>query len=241
MTDFGTVAVGTRLHNLEPSFFTSWTALLSGWLRPGDNVLRIGPQEPAHKAADRLVRGFLQSDNNTLFMVDDDMVFPADALERLRSNEDNWPYDIVMALCTTRGVPPMPVILRELPEQPDPPQCWEGEHFERVFEWEDGEVIEVGSVGLAFTLIRRPVLAAMRNLQAERDLDHCYFFRYGEGVETEDIPFCREARRLGFRLAIDTSVKIGHLSRVVLGYQQFKSWYEASKDGDRAEAEVPAR
>jgi hypothetical protein len=225
--DWGTIAAATRLNHVEPGFVVSWTMLVGGGLRQGDNVIKPAYGLPAHKAANQIARNFLQSDNDTLLMIDDDMVFEQDAVERLRSNEANWPYDIVMAFCTTRGIPPQPVILQDMATQPDWPKKLSGERFKRVYDFDDGEVIPVGTTGLAFTLIRRGVFEAM--LDSEAGLEYNYFFKYGQGVETEDIPFCREARRLGFGLAIDTSVKIGHIGRMVLGYEQFLSWHNGQK------------
>lgn len=234
MSDWGTIAAGTRLNHIEPGFFVSWTTLVGGGLRQGDNVIKPAHDLPAHKAANQLARRFLQSDNDTLLMIDDDMVFEQDAVERLRSNEANWSYDVVMAFCTTRGIPPQPVILQVMDEQPELPKSLEGEQFKRVLDFEDGEVIPVGTTGLAFTLIRRRVFEAM---VSEHGLEYTYFFTYGQGQETDDIPFCREARRLGFKLAIDTSVKIRHVAKVALGFEQFASVRDGNEN-ERTAAKV---
>jgi hypothetical protein len=215
---WGTIAAATRLNGTEPGFSKSWTALVGGGLRQGDNVIPPASDLPAHKAANHLARRFLMSSNDTLLMIDDDMAFEQDAAERLRSNEATWQYDIVMGFCTTRGIPPQPVILQAMAEQPGPPESLKGERFKRVYDFEDGDVIPVGTTGLAFTLIRRRVFEAMLN---EYDLQYNYFFEYGVGEETEDIPFCREARRLGFTLAVDTSVHIDHITSMRLGPAQF--------------------
>jgi GT2 family glycosyltransferase len=235
--DWGTIAASCRLNRTEPAFVVCWTALVGGGLRQGDNVIPPAYDLPAHKAASHLARRFLMSGNDTLLMIDDDMAFAQDAVERLRANEANWEYDIVMAFCTTRGIPPQPVILQEMAEQPGPPLSLKGERFRRVYDFEDGEVIPVGTTGLAFTLIRRRVFEAMLN---EYDLEYNYFFEYGLGEETEDIPFCRRARGLGFKLAVDTSVHIEHITSMRLGPAQFRAWYEEHKNGDKAETEVPA-
>jgi GT2 family glycosyltransferase len=231
--DWGTIAVGIRLSHTEPGTFVSWTTLVGGGLREGDQVIKPAYNLPAHKAANQLARGFMRSDHDTLLMIDDDMVFEPDAVEQLRSNKANWPYDIVMAFCTTRSIPPHPVILQVMDEQPGPPECLKGEQFRRVLDFEDGEVItNIGTTGLAFTLIRRRVFEAM---VSEYGLDYSYFFAYGPGQETEDIPFCRRARELGFSLAVDTSVKIRHVAKVALGFDQYNSFRN-----DRAKTEVPA-
>lgn len=217
MTDFGRIAVGCRLNkHPEPAFFAAWTGLIVEALRDGDVVLAPSAYSPAHWAADFLARQFLKSECDTLLMIDDDMEFPTDALERLRANEASFGYDIVFALCTTRELPPVPVLLRLAEEQPGN-GC---EKFDRITRFHLGRVIPVDTVGLAFTLIRRRVFERML---APGGIDETYFFNYGYGRETDDTPFCRRARQLGFTLAVDTAVHIDHIAAISLGWRHVQA------------------
>ena len=95
-------------------------------------------------------------------MLDDDMVFEQDALDILRSNEANWDYDIVFGFCTLRGWPPRPVVMQEMENQPGLPNSLLGRSYNYAYDQvEDNSIIEVDSVGLAFTLIKRHVIEAM--------------------------------------------------------------------------------
>ena len=215
--DFGRIAVGCRIgKHPEAAFFAAWTGLVVEGLRNGDVVLTPSAYSPAHWASDFLARQFLKSECDTLLMIDDDMEFPPDALDRLRSNAASFEYDIVFALCTTREMPPVPVLLRLAENQPDDGR----ELYQRVTRFPLGRTIPVDVVGLAFTLIRRRVFEAML---APGGPDASYFFTYGAGRETDDAPFCRQARRLGFALAVDTAVHIDHVAAIPLGWRHVQA------------------
>lgn len=219
---WGNLAVGVRIaKHPEPSFFTAWTALLTGGLRNGDTVLMPAAQMPAHWASNKLAQNFLRGDKDTLLMLDDDMTFPMDAVKRMRENEGNWEYDVVMGLCTHRVWPPKPVVM-QLMEQPPLPFRLRGDHFGSTPKFEVGGVIEVDAVGLAFTFIRRRVLEAM--VDEEWGLKYSYFFDYGVGMESDDISFCRRCRELGFRMGVDTTIEIGHIGAQPLGWQDYERW-----------------
>lgn len=217
MDDFGRIAVGCRIgKHPEAAFFAAWTGLVVEGLRDDDVVLAPSAYSPAHWAADFLARQFLKSGCDTLLMIDDDMDFAPDALECLRANVASFDYDIVSALCTTRELPPVPVLLRLADYQPDNGR----ELFDRVTRFHLGQVIPVDTVGLAFTLIRRRVFEQMVKTSLEPvSIDEMCFFTYGPGRETDDTPFCRRARQLGFKLAVDTAVHIDHIAAIPLGWR----------------------
>ena len=224
---WGNLAIGVRHSKFCPAFFTSWSTMLSGGLRNGDTILKPECEQPAHWAATALAKAFLKTDKDTLFLVDDDMVFKMGDLHRLRENRANWEYDVVMPMAMRRSLSdPSPVIMRHMGEAPFPHDT-RGDHFEHPpKEVIHNGVQEVDAVGLAFTLIRRHVLEAM--VDPERGLDNTYdFFTYGPGMESDDIPFSRRCRALGFRMAIDSSVKLGHVTQVPLTYEM---WMEFLKD-----------
>lgn len=211
---WGNIAVGCRLSKQEPLFFKAWTGLVAGGLRPLDTLLEPAAGMPAHWAADSLARAFLQSDCDSILMIDDDMVFDPLDLERMRTNERGFGYDILFALCTTRTLPPKPVMMRLSKTQPGK---YGGENYETVRTFQDGTVVPVDTAGLAFTLIRRSVFGAMMTVGST--IDENYFFTYGTGRETDDVPFMRSARKLGFKIGVDTAVKIDHIGHIPIGWQ----------------------
>lgn len=215
---WGKIAVGCRIaKHPEALFFTSWTGLIAGGLRDGDEILTPSTSMPAHWASDALARAFLLSECDSLLMIDDDMAFDPLDLERLRTHEANHAYDITFAFCTTRTLPPKPVMMRLAAEQPGK---FGGENFYTVDRFTDGSVVPVDAVGLAFTLIKRHVFGAM--MTVGETINQSYFFTYGNGRETDDIPFCRRARELGFTMGVDTAVKIEHIGAIPIGWRHLQ-------------------
>lgn len=209
---WGTLALGVRIaRHPEPLFVASWTRLLVDGLRPGDHVLEPAIGLRGTSAANELVRQFLRSDCDALALFDDDMTFPSTALTTIRDNPDGWPYDVLSALATRRTWPPVPVIMR-LTEQPSGPEARRGEHYVNPADWQRGAVLDVDAVGLAFTLIRRELLEALREPGIPDELQ--YWFDPGVGDESDEIAFCRRARAMGARLGVDTALEIGHVASV---------------------------
>jgi len=250
---WGRIAIGVRVGKYpEPGFFVDWTAFINSGLRPRDKILLPRCHMPAHWAGDAVVRDFLRTDLDTLLMVDDDMTFPPDTLSRLRDNEPNWGYDVVGAFYTFRVWPPKPLTYK-LMEQPPEPLSFRGDWFNPQLGVKEGQVVPVDAVGFGFTLIRREVLEAMVNTdygtewtymfkslsregvfremvgKPDLRLEFTSFLDYGEGKESDDIPFSRRVREHGFRLAVDCGVRIGHIGHMPLGWDDMKRWI-ASRD-----------
>ncbi len=219
---FGKIAVGVRLTHPEASFVGCYARLLRQGLRDGDVLLEPAVRTPSHWAASTLMRRFLQSGCDTLLLLDDDMTFPPDLLEKMRDHEDNWRFDIVSALATQRVPPPRALLLR-LGEQPDLPDALNGLYYNLlVDEVMAGETLPADGTGFAFTLIRRKVLEAM--VDEEWGPGYTQFVQWGEGGEGEDVNFCRRAGSLGFRVAVDAGAHVGHVGSVVYGYDEFDQW-----------------
>lgn len=225
--DWGSIAIGVRIasHPAVP-FFVSWTLMLTGGVRSSDTVLIPQAHSPAHHAATKLARDFLRTSKDTLLMIDDDMVFKGDQLERMRQAEANQDFDVVMAFATHRTHPAKPVMLH-----------WQGPtdvstgQYSFCLPTEKKGTVEVDAVGLAFTLIRRHVLEAMLG---DKPLKMFFPFTYGAGWESDDIPFSAWCREHGFRMGIDTENDIGHLGCHAYGWDDYVKWQEGLSEPDRA-------
>ncbi len=221
-TGFGTIAVGVRLTHPEPAFVGCYTRMIHDGLRDDDVLLEPVARTPSHWAASILMRRFLSSGCDTLLLLDDDMTFGSDLLEKMRDNEGNWRYDIVSALATQRIPPPRALLLRK-GEQPDLPDALNGLYYNMlVDEVIDGETLPADGTGFAFTLIRRKVIEAMTD--EEWGPGYTQYVRWGEGGEGEDVNFCRRAGSLGFKVAVDAGAHVGHVGSVVYGYDEFDQW-----------------
>lgn len=198
MNNWGKIAIGTRLNDrCDPLFFNSWSHLIAGGLRKEDTVLDAAVELPQHFAATVLTTFFLKSDADTLLMVDTDMIFKPDTLNRLRDDPAGWDYDVLSALSVTRRRPFYPIVLRLKAD---------GTSYECVKDAIDGKIIDVDSVGTGFTLIRRTVFD---KIKTATDIDK-WFFDFGQGGLGEDTQFCQRAKAVGARIGVHTGISIGH-------------------------------
>ena len=121
-----------------------------------------------------------------LMFVDTDMVFPPDLLIRLMFHN----VDIVNALAFRR-VPP---------------------HYPCIFKWDEkekcyetmvyyGGLLEVDATGMAACLIKTKVFKSLPKP----------WYYYRDHLFSSDLTFCENVRKAGFKVYVDTDLKIGHL------------------------------
>jgi hypothetical protein len=167
-----------------------------------------------------LARTFLDAHTaEWLLMVDADMTFGPDVLERLIEAADPTERPVVGALCF--GV-------------------WEaGQHTEifptlywftedpkgvaRAQEFPDNQLVQVGATGAACILIHRSVLQTMRNQFPE---PWPWFAEqvYDGRPMSEDITFCLRAGSLGVPIWVHTGIKTGHVKQRVINHQAFNEY-----------------
>ena len=130
-----------------------------------------------------------------LFMIDDDMLAPANLFECLVKHD----VDICAALAFTRNAPHKPV-LYNLETGYDE---FKKERYYinyPVISYPKDTLVECDAVGFGAVLIKVDVF---------RDMPKPWFMSTsGAG---EDIHFCHQARQHGYKVHMDTSVKLGHL------------------------------
>lgn len=169
----------------------------------------------------RIVREFLDTKHKPdwLWIVDSDMTFPPDILDRLLQAADPRHRPIVGGLCF--GVrPPDGAGLSECMATPL-------ELFPTIYTLNDagkmvhhltyprGEVIRVGSTGAACLLIHRSVLADERWLADGHPLPWFRESVLNGEVCSEDHFFCLKAGSLGYPVHINTAARTGHVKTFV--------------------------
>lgn len=172
-------------------------------------------------ARNRQVRWFLDETRaDWLWIVDSDMAFDADTLDRLCESAHDMQRPIVGGLCfalltdLTSGLEyPAPTLFL-VTETP-------GEMF-RCWDWPPG-LCEVDATGAACLLVHRTVCEAMR---AKHDEPWPWFRE--QAVEgrpmSEDITFCLRARSLGYPVYVDTSVEIDHMKLLPVNAGLYRAW-----------------
>lgn len=145
-------------------------------------------------ARERLAEYAVNGKFNYLFMVDDDMLVPNDLFEKLVRHD----VDIVAPLAFTRNAPHKPV-LYNLDSGYDPIG---GEYYRNysVPYYPKDELVRCDAVGFGAVLIKTSALKAIPK--------KWFMTTSGAG---EDIHFCHLAGKHGFKIHMDTSVKLTHL------------------------------
>lgn len=155
-----------------------------------------------------MVEELLKAPNwDRLLVVETDTIIPPDALVR----HANHTEDIVGSMYFQHDPPFALNVHKILPEggMVEYPA-------ETVYSWLDNPATyEVDTVGLGCTSIARAVFEKWEpgclTFDAEYDpqfADH----PFSHGVVSHDTYFCREARRQGFRVFVDTSIRCDHLT-----------------------------
>lgn len=149
-----------------------------------------------HVARDEMGKRALEIDADYLFMIDDDMISEGDIFERLwESNKD-----IIAPLAFTRNFPHKPV-LYACREGWDP--VTQKDHFTNysIMNYPKNKLVECDAVGFGAVLIKVDCL---------KKVPQPWFMN--PNSTGEDINFCYQAKKYGFRTWMDTRVKLGHVS-----------------------------
>ena len=203
--DWGRIAVGCRMGGApDPMFVSNLMRLITRWLRNKDSVMDPTIELPHHYAAECMVNNFIKSSADTLLMLDDDMVFAADDLEKLRSDKDGFQYDMLGALYQSRKPPHNPLCIQNDPKSPTgysnnimpAPDC----------------ILPVGILGLGFTLVRRSIIKKIAEAKPPKEL----MFYWGKTGDSEDAGFCKRVAAAGGTLGVSTRVSVGHRMGLVL-------------------------
>lgn len=189
---------------VHPRTFQSYLRLK---LPPKDRMVFMMPMDrPTTSARSDALRIAKEIGAESLLFIDSDMEFEPDAYERLKKVDG----DIVCAMFFRRGLPSFPTITERgkaadgsdilIPINPS------------------GPIRDIDGCGMAFTLIRRPVIEAF---------DYPAFKHVG--AISEDFVFCLEAKDKGFTIRCDPSILIAHRGDVAFAGQPTLS-YEGMDD-----------
>lgn len=172
-----------------------------------------------------------------LLMVDSDMVFEANMVERLMEVADPKETPILGGLCFAggRSHDPYPTIYRQVELAGHDGKSFVG--VEPIREYPRDELVRVGATGGACLLVHRQVFIAMSHEHPRgwgtfpdgRKNPYPWFV---EGTVTpngepvgEDIAFCMRADQLGIPIHVHTGVKLGHVKHFILD----EAWFDASR------------
>lgn len=177
-----------------------------------------GPRIAAGR--NHLVEAFLATPGEWLLMVDDDMSFPDDVVERFLKTAHPRKAPIVGGLAFGVGRDGIFPTLFRLSEEAQSPV--------RMDAWPLGEVVEVDATGAACLFVHRSVFEAL----AEEYQKPWQWFQettlHGNSVG-EDMTFCLRARAAGFPIVVDTSIQFGHVKPRVIDEDEYFRWLETHR------------
>lgn len=168
-------------------------------------------------ARDVLAKAALSHDCDYLFMIDDDQLAPPEMFYQLVRHD----VDIIGALAFTRNPPHNPVIY-EVIEGYDK-TCHAPYYITNtVKSYPRNTIVECDAIGFGAVLIKSKVLKAMPQQMF-----------MSTSPTGEDILFCNKAKKLGFRVFMDTSVKMGHLGRPTIITEEYSDEYNQTSESER--------
>ena len=190
----------------------------------GGGFIPISSGPNLSTARNKQVTAFLEMDADWLLIVDSDMAFEPDALERLMVEADPVRAPVVGGLCFGK---------KQLPDGTLEyfPTMYGFDSELRSFrynEWPDNTMFPVNGTGTAFLLIHRSVLEAMRDKFQDR-APWVWFeeVNFSGQIFSEDVTFCVRAQQCGFPIHVHTGVEILHMKPEAISAATYRGWYEA--------------
>lgn len=232
-------------NELAASFHVSLTELILGdamgsrHLRSWARIRSSGFALP--ESRNTLVRQFLQSDCEWLFMIDADMGFRPNALDELMEVADPAERPIMGGLCFAyreQGIDglnghraiPLPTIFDYIQHDDG---LWK---FTGRAHYPVNSVVRCAATGAAFVLIHRSVLEAIRDEHGET-----WFERIPKDGDLlgEDISFYMRAGHLEFPVHVHTGVRTTHMKNIWVAEQDFWGSFDAPPALERCTVIVP--
>lgn len=118
-------------------------------------------------------------------------------------------YDVVGGLYWTKGTPSLPLVYGDPKEKLKDPAGY----FKVRHDWKEGDLVECNGMGMGFTLFKMDIFKDTR-------LKKPFFKTVGEHRKkgpasyTQDLYFFQNIRKLGYKVAVDTKVKLGHMDLI---------------------------
>jgi glycosyltransferase involved in cell wall biosynthesis len=190
----------------------------------------------------RMVRGFLEdTDAEWLFMVDTDMLFPPDTVDRLLASADPEERPIMGGLCfgySADGGPGRPSVIPTVYEyarvMKDDIEYYVG--FVDNKDYERNAINRVAATGGACLLLHRTVMEDLRDTIGENwfsPLTHATGDGGRSRIYSEDFSFFVRCMQYGIVAHVDTSVKTGHYKgNVILDEEYYEDYSLRERNGN---------
>jgi GT2 family glycosyltransferase len=181
-----------------------------------ESVLAVGSGPNISTARNMVVRRFLEEQQAPwLLMLDTDMWFERDLLDRLIVAADPVERPVTGALCysqnTDNGGGEPYSTMYELAESPEGELC-----FVRYKEWPEDACVRVSATGAACLLMHRTALDAVAKRSNDRAAPWFRESVTGSALVGEDLTFCLRCGAAGIPVHVHTGVRVGHMKTTML-------------------------
>jgi hypothetical protein len=253
---------GTGMSDVSPGVCLAWIdgGTVSGWFmwsamnmltldgrlsqhitgEKGDQI-HIQSSPRIHEARNQVVDEFarLEQQPEWLLMLDSDMTFEPDLLERMMRVADPVRVPILGGLCFGGGRvnDPFPTLYKLLEEE-------EGERsyysLDKVHDYPRDALVSVGATGAACLLIHRQVFAVMKTAYGSLpDGSPNPSPWFAEGITGlkgegwgEDTVFCLRAQSLRIPVHVHTGIKLGHVKENIIDEAYYDRHREVRRQND---------
>lgn len=193
-----------------PRYYEYYDSLERLILPPGTEVLAIHSSSPAKNKNIAIKQALDDGQYTHLFITDDDHVYPSDTIQRLLARN----VDIVSGVYCMK-MSPFPMIAFNKPNEKGQSSFIDFNKFS------GDECVEVSRVPGGCLLVTTNALIKMKKHLEWNFAPEFWqkWFTLGQ-IEPDnwcdDLWFCDRARNAGFKIYLDTSVRIGHITKCVL-------------------------
>lgn len=177
--------------------------------------VEIVPGTVIHDVRFSMAQMAIENKYDYILWIDSDMVFSSSVLYDLLEADK----DIVSAVCFMRRAPYEPCIYKKLRMG----ATLEEDEIEKYLDYPDNAVFEVEACGMAMCLMKVVVLEDILGKTGQP------FFpvRSDHRTFSEDLSFCYNARKYGYKIWATSKPMIGHIGKLVVdveSYQQIKRY-----------------
>lgn len=206
-------------HRIDAGFHTSMWRMLQQ--HPRMEVIELGSGPMIASARNELAFAFLDYPGapDWMFMVDADMAFPPDLVDRLLDHADRDDTPILGALCfvvsrTGKIEPTLKVT--------DP----DNGGLRCIWDYPEDALVSVDATGGACLLVHRSVFERLHEDYGNGKNAYPFFAdaQHGGYEFGEDVTFCLRARKAGFPVKVHTGIEAGHIKPYVYTSADYKAY-----------------
>jgi len=177
--------------------------------KPCDTQIVLSESSLVYVSRQRLCEQAIESGCDYTLWLDSDMIFKVDFIDRMfKSLGDD---DIISAQYFTRRPPFKPCFYSKLRMN-----FQGGVNVDIFYDYPKNKKIEVEGFGFGGVLMKTSMLKAV-------------YEKYGtpfapllNGLVGEDLSFCIRARQMGYKLYLDTSIKMSHISSALINEDTYE-------------------